>query len=52
MLELKNICWSTPDGKEVLNNVNLTIDDNKLIAITGPNGGGKTTLARLMMGIE
>lgn len=52
MLELKNICWTAPDGKQVLKNVNLTIEDNKLIAITGPNGGGKTTLARVLMGVE
>ena len=52
MLELQNICWNTEDGKEVLRNVNLTIDNDKLIAITGPNGGGKTTLARILMGIE
>ena len=52
MLELKNICWNAPDGKGVLKDVNLKIDDNRLIAITGPNGGGKTTLARILMGIE
>ena len=52
MLELQNICWTAPDGKVVLDNINLTIDDRKLIAITGPNGGGKTTLAKIMMGIE
>ena len=52
MLELQNICWNAPDGKKVLKNITLKVDDDKLIAITGPNGGGKTTLARLMMGIE
>ncbi len=52
MLELKNICWTASDGKEVLQDINLQIEDNRLIAITGPNGGGKTTLARLIMGIE
>ena len=52
MLELKNICWNAPDGKGVLKDVNLKIDDNRLIAITGPNGGGKTTLARILMGVE
>ena len=52
MLELQDICWSTPEGKEVLKNVNLNIDDDKLVAITGPNGSGKTTLARVLMGIE
>ena len=52
MLNLQNICWSAPDGKEVLRNVNLEIGEGKLIAITGPNGGGKTTLAKVMVGIE
>ncbi len=52
MLELKNVCWTAADGKEVLKNVNMEIGDDKLIAITGPNGGGKTSLARLLMGIE
>ena len=52
MLELQNISWTAPDGKVVLDNINLTIEDRKLIAITGPNGGGKTTLAKIMMGIE
>ena len=52
MLELQNISWTAPDGKEVLKDVSLTIHDRKLIAITGPNGGGKTTLAKIMMGIE
>lgn len=52
MLELKDICWTAGDGKEVLKKVNFEISDDKLIAITGPNGGGKTSLARIMVGIE
>ena len=52
MLELQNICWTAPDGKNVLSHIDLTIDDRKLVAITGPNGGGKTTLAKILMGIE
>ena len=52
MIELKNICWSTPDGKEILKDVNLKIKNNRLVAISGPNGSGKTTLARILMGIE
>ena len=50
MLELKNICFSA-DGKQILNNVNLTIDDRKFIVITGPNGSGKSTLAKISAGI-
>ena len=54
MLELKNICYEveTEKGKkEILKNVNLTIDEH-FVAITGPNGGGKSTLAKLIAGIE
>lgn len=50
MLELKNICFSA-EGKQILNNVNLTIDDRKFIVITGPNGSGKSTLAKIIAGI-
>ena len=52
MLELKNICWTAPDGKQVLKNVNYRFRDNRLIAISGTNGCGKTTLARILMGLE
>ncbi|MBR6380930.1 MAG: ATP-binding cassette domain-containing protein [Lachnospiraceae bacterium] len=57
MLELKNISFQVAGEKgddriEIVRNVSLTIPDEKLIVITGPNGGGKSTLARLIMGIE
>ena len=52
MLTLKGLSWTSPDGKNVLKDISLTIPDGKLVAITGPNGGGKTTLARVMVGIE
>lgn len=51
MLELKNICFFR-DSKQILDNISLKIEDNKFIAITGPNGGGKSTLAKIIMGIE
>ena len=55
MIELKNLSFSVAadDGKlEIIDNLNLTLDDGKFIVITGPNGGGKSTLAKLIMGIE
>lgn len=55
MLELKNISFSvdSEDGsKEILSDINLRIDEKKFVVITGPNGVGKSTLARLIAGIE
>ena len=55
MLELKNVSFSVGDGSEnleIIDNISLTIDDGQFVVITGPNGGGKSTLARLIMGIE
>ena len=52
MLKIKDLCWTSPDGKEVLKNVNLNLPDDRMIAISGPNGGGKSTLARILMGVE
>lgn len=54
MLELKNISFEVSEGtndKGILKNVSLKIDDKKFLAITGPNGGGKSTLAKLIAGI-
>ncbi len=55
MLELKNLCFGveTEDStKEIIKDVSFVIPDDKFVVITGPNGGGKSTLARLIMGIE
>ena len=52
MLRLENIEWSTPTGEKILDGINLTFPDNKLVVITGPNGGGKTTTAKIIAGIE
>ena len=52
MLELKNICWSLCDGTTIIDDINLKIGEGKLVVITGPNGGGKTSLAKIIAGIE
>ena len=55
MLELKNILFGVEadEGhKEIIRDVSFCVPDEKLIVITGPNGGGKSTLARLIAGIE
>ena len=54
MLELKNICFSvdTPEGRnDIIKDISLTIPDGQLVVLTGPNGGGKTTLAKIIMGL-
>ncbi len=52
MLELKNLKWNVSDGTEIIKDISLDIPDGKLVVITGPNGGGKTSLAKLIAGIE
>lgn len=56
MLELQNVSFIVDTEhstkKEIIKNINLTINEQKFVAITGPNGGGKSTLAKLIMGIE
>lgn len=51
MLELRNISFEV-EGKKILKDISLTIEDGGFFAITGPNGGGKSTLAKIIMGIE
>ncbi|MCR4684134.1 MAG: ATP-binding cassette domain-containing protein [Lachnospiraceae bacterium] len=51
MLKLKDVHWDLPDGEELIKGVDLTISPGKLTVITGPNGGGKTTLAKLIAGL-
>lgn len=55
MLELRDLTFKVEEnGKEkvIIDHLNYSIDDNKLTVITGPNGGGKSTLAKLIAGIE
>lgn len=55
MLELRNVSFEvTSEGKDktIVRDVSLTVPDGKLVVVTGPNGGGKSTLARIIAGIE
>lgn len=55
MLTLENLSFGVQDEKgqkEIIRELNLTIPDNQFVVITGPNGGGKSTLAKLIAGIE
>ena len=55
MLEIHNLTFdvdSDGSNKEIIRDISFQIPDNKMIVITGPNGGGKSTLARLIAGIE
>lgn len=52
MLKLENVGWSPAGGEEIIKNLSLSIPDNRLVVVTGPNGGGKTTLAKLVAGLE
>ena len=55
MLELRNVSFGVSEDsgqKEILKNISFQLEDNKFTVITGPNGGGKSTLAKVIAGIE
>ena len=52
MLKLEHIAWELPDGEEIIRDIDLTVGNQKMVVVTGPNGGGKTTLAKLIAGIK
>jgi len=51
MLKLEHIKWNTPDGTNILSDLSLNVPEGKLMVVTGPNGGGKTTLAKIIAGL-
>ena len=52
MLKLEHLAWDLPDGAGIIKDIDLFMESGKLVVVTGPNGGGKTTLAKLIAGIE
>ena len=55
MLELRNVSFGVSEDsgqKEILKNISFQLEDNKFTVITGPNGGGKSTLAKVIAGID
>ena len=54
MLEIKNLSFQVTENQETLpivSDVSFTVNDGEMLVITGPNGGGKSTIAKLLMGI-
>jgi len=51
MLSLHNICYNLPNNERLIDDISLDIMPGKLTVITGPNGGGKTSLAKIIAGL-
>ena len=55
MLELRHLQYTVSEDagtSDIIRDVSLTVPDGRLLVLTGPNGGGKTTLAKLIMGLK
>ena len=52
ILKAEHLAWDLPDGAGIIKDISFSIESGKLVVVTGPNGGGKTTLAKLIAGIE
>jgi Fe-S cluster assembly ATP-binding protein len=52
MLKLEHVAWDLPDGAGIIKDIDLTVPDGQLVVVTGPNGGGKTSLAKLIAGLS
>ena len=55
MLEVKNLTFKVNENgieRSIVKNISFCVEDGEMLVITGPNGGGKSTLAKVLMGIE
>lgn len=55
MLEVKNLTFKVNENgieRNIVKNISFAVDDGEMLVITGPNGGGKSSLAKVLMGIE
>ena len=55
MLEVKDLTFKVNENgieRSIVKNISFHVDDGEMLVITGPNGGGKSTLAKVLMGIE
>ena len=55
MLEVKNLTFNVHENgveRSIVENISFQVQDGEMLVITGPNGGGKSTLAKVLMGIE
>lgn len=52
MLTLEHIAWNIPEGDNIIQDLSCHVQKGKVVVVTGPNGGGKTTLAKLIAGLE
>ena len=50
-LQVEHLAFGVPDGGDILKDITLTVGSGRLVVVTGPNGGGKTTLARTIAGL-
>ena len=55
MLEVKNLTFKVNENgveRSIVKDISFTVENGEMLVITGPNGGGKSTLAKVLMGIE
>ena len=55
MLEVKNLTFKVDENgveRSIVQDISFTVEDGEMLVITGPNGGGKSSLAKVLIGIE